>query len=995
MQQGLASKWPISTVPTGMASHGRRRGPSRGVRMFCVVGLVAVLLTGFMGGAPRAADGSPVRVASLISPAGAPAGLDCQTQNSVGSLSVLAPASAAGIVGTHVTLEGSGFFNIDSIFIFFAPPPGSTYTYLEVGSVAPDTTEPFETTVTVPGGSSLRTSAGLAEFWALDAESNCASAGFTISGIPPPAAECVSYEDSLSIEVPSPATGPAGTQVTLTGAGFYPMGSAGLWWSAPNGTSPYYQEVGYAPGETFTTQVTVPSGYAAGTYLFWASDAIGDCAAAEFNLTGAALAGGVASASPVTIDFGQQTSTISPTGVSGGSPPYAYTWYDDSVDTGTCGSSPTETVLGIGPTWTTSSEILGPGTYYYCYVVSDSASNSQPSGYATLTVNPTLTPPTISVAPATIAQGQSIILSTVAAFEGGTSPYTCQWEDEYPGGSGWTTFSAPFACLPGTSPETGYTATGTPGNYSFELNVTDDAGVMVASHAVTVAVTAALPTPGLALSLDPSTISLWESTNVSVTVSGSGPIPTGSVTVSDGLSGTNDTCTIPALNSSGAGSCELEPSDVGVLTVTVTYSGDSNYASVVRTVLLTVTALDFTTTPDVGSQDETLDVVLGGFTPSASGMTVTFGNSNSGVAVDSFTITGPSNITVQITIGLDAPIQADAVTVTIVTVLTPPHVDIVHTLNFPAFHVTSLDLTMTPSSGTQDETLDMVLGGFTPPSPSLLLPQNVSFSGPKCASQAKGHPCNDGVVADSVTISGLSSITVQITIARSAKIHAYAVSLRWCTGTTRQTCLSLGFGDFHVLGIAVTMSPKSGSQDETLYIAVGGFTMAPSASDMNVSFSPKSGIAVDSVTLTGLSSMLVEVTIADHAKTGGEIMTVEESVSGGLGTVTTIRVSGFKVTSFDLTMSPKVGAQGSTLDVSLSGFTVAPIASDMTVTFGSASSEIQTDLVTLTGPSSIIVEITIALSAPLVADVVTIVESVAGQPHTFTALEGPDFTVTA
>ena len=82
------------------------------------------------------------------------------------------------------------------------------------------------------------------------------------------------------------------------------------------------------------------------------------------------------------------------------------------------------------------------------------------------------------------------------------------------------------------------------------------------------------------------------------------------------------------------------------------------------------------------------------------------------------------------------------------------------------------------------------------------------------------------------------------------------------------------------------------------------------------------------------------------------------------------------------------------MDVALSGFTVSPSAADMIVTFGSSTSGISVGPVTITGLSSITVQITISASAPLLRDPVTVVETVSGGPGTLLTITVVAFTVT-
>ena len=131
-------------------------------------------------------------------------------------------------------------------------------------------------------------------------------------------------------------------------------------------------------------------------------------------------AGAVTPASP-TMDYGQSITLTSNPG--GGTPPYSYQWYWSSSNSGLCSAG---TALGAGSTQVTGLEVTGPGTYYYCYVVTDSVPNSASSGWDALTVDSALSAGTLSPSPVTMDIGQTIDLT--ANPSGGTGHYGFQWQ---------------------------------------------------------------------------------------------------------------------------------------------------------------------------------------------------------------------------------------------------------------------------------------------------------------------------------------------------------------------------------------------------------------------------------------------------------------------------------------------------------------------------------------------------------------------------------------
>ncbi len=120
------------------------------------------------------------------------------------------------------------------------------------------------------------------------------------------------------------------------------------------------------------------------------------------------------------------------------------------------------------------------------------------------------------------------------------------------------------------------------------------------------------------VSVSPSSITIGASTTVTATVTPQHTTgaPGGTVSVSDGLGGTGDTCTITL--SGGTGQCNLTPSSSGSLTVTGTYNGDGNFTMSSGTAGLSVTG----TPPLITSANSTSFTAgaAGTFPVSASGL---------------------------------------------------------------------------------------------------------------------------------------------------------------------------------------------------------------------------------------------------------------------------------------------------------------------------------------------------------------------------------------
>jgi hypothetical protein len=260
-----------------------------------VVLLSASLLTARtqMGDAASSGGTSGAKTAeSLPTP---PPSFNCLSYGS--ALAVTSPphaitVPASGIVGTEFTLEGSGYYTgpSGSFTIWMANYTGGSL--LQLASIPSPAPEPFTVTVTVP--SVVDTTpfpTGQYEFWSLNestVDPGCANAAFNLTGVPPPSIGCLSWTAQLQVTSPVPANGTAGTPAGLQGSGFSLTGDTTIYWA--NATGSPDVNVGTTPTNspdgTFDTTIDVPSGYAAGLFVFWAIDGESDCAGAIFNLTG-------------------------------------------------------------------------------------------------------------------------------------------------------------------------------------------------------------------------------------------------------------------------------------------------------------------------------------------------------------------------------------------------------------------------------------------------------------------------------------------------------------------------------------------------------------------------------------------------------------------------------------------------------------------------------------------------------------------------------------
>ena len=127
--------------------------------------------------------------------------------------------------------------------------------------------------------------------------------------------------------------------------------------------------------------------------------------------------------SPVAIDTGQAITLTSHN--TGGIGPYTYQWYT-APGPGTCTTG--DASLGAGGAASTYAvpSSTTPGTYNYCYVITDSTGATADSPTDAVTVHAD-TVGTITPASPTIDSGQMITLTSTAASGGTGSGFTYQW----------------------------------------------------------------------------------------------------------------------------------------------------------------------------------------------------------------------------------------------------------------------------------------------------------------------------------------------------------------------------------------------------------------------------------------------------------------------------------------------------------------------------------------------------------------------------------------
>lgn len=170
----------------------------------------------------------------------------------------LTPNVGSGPVGTSITLSASGLVSSDGVGFYWIYGPLCSGTTSATGTASCSFTLPA-------------TPAGMVLLVVEDAYGDRASTSFTVTS-------------SLSV---SPAGGPAGTTVVLSGSGFAAITPITVTWTGGGGNACTATSGGLG---SFLCTFLVPVGTAPGSYTFTATDSVSNSATAGFSVTSASTA---------------------------------------------------------------------------------------------------------------------------------------------------------------------------------------------------------------------------------------------------------------------------------------------------------------------------------------------------------------------------------------------------------------------------------------------------------------------------------------------------------------------------------------------------------------------------------------------------------------------------------------------------------------------------------------------------------------------------------
>ena len=248
-----------------------------------------------------------------------------------------------------------------------------------------------------------------------------------------------------------------------------------------------------------STPIATVSGRSASSTVFkglppisadtWYCAKVTDSSAKPVSSTSAALevivspqlVAGVITATPPTVDKGQSSYLYTSAAPSGGMPPYTCQWLKEAP--GATKYSKLGTSFSCSSSslpFSSTGAVPKVGAWNFELETTDANLASVFSKSVSVTFNPALVAPTITVAPSPVSSGQNVTLSMVVPFSGGTGPYTCQVVTKASGGS-YAPLGSSFTCTASstlTFSTTTFASDG-PGQYYFRLYVTDSSGVPV------------------------------------------------------------------------------------------------------------------------------------------------------------------------------------------------------------------------------------------------------------------------------------------------------------------------------------------------------------------------------------------------------------------------------------------------------------------------------------------------------------------------------------
>ncbi len=343
--------------------------------------------------------------------------------------------------------------------------------------------------------------------------------------------------------------------------------------------------------------------------------------------------------------------------------------------------------------------------------------------------------------------------------------------------------------------------------------------------------------------------------------------------------------------------------------------------------------------PNAGNRQQTLDVLISGNNFIDGVTSVSFGND---ISINTTTINSATQLTANITIGLNAAVGPRTV---LVTNAAPGGGTATFSNGFTVGVSSPVLTSLAPTTGARFQTLDVVLNG----SNFMSNVTTVSFG-------------ND-IVVNSVNVTSLTELTANITIGPNAALGARDVTVTNPPPDGGSSTLAGAFTVTNPTPQLTNVAPSLGSIGQTLQVVLTGNNFLSGVSTVNFG----NDITINSTTVNSSGQITVDITIDLNAATGPRSVSVTNSAPGG-GTATLTNVFSVGIPAPTLvSIVPNTGNRLQTLDVTLFGTNF--INGQTTVSFGN---NINVNSITFTSSTQVTANLTLAVNAALGARNVTV-----------------------
>ena len=336
--------------------------------------------------------------------------------------------------------------------------------------------------------------------------------------------------------------------------------------------------------------------------------------------------------------------------------------------------------------------------------------------------------------------------------------------------------------------------------------------------------------------------------------------------------------------------------------------------------------------PNAGNRQQTLDVFVTGNNFIEGLTSVSLGND---ITINTTTINSATQLTANLTIGLNAAVGPRTV---LVTNEAPGGGTATFSNGFTVGVSSPVLTSIAPTSGARFQTLDVVLNG------SNFMSNLTTVS--------LGNDIN----VNSVTVTSLTQLTASLTIGPNATLGARDVTVTNPPPDGGSSTLTGAFTVVNPQPQLTNVAPSLGSIGQTLQVVLTGNNFLSGVSSVNFG----NDITINSTTVNSSGQITADITIGLNAATGARNVSVTNTApGGGIATLTNVFSVGIPAPTL-VSLVPNTGNRLQTLDVVLFGTNF--INGQTTVSFGA---NINVNSITFNSSTQVTANITLAVNAAL------------------------------